>query len=217
MGLENPKVNIFFTKLNKWREELEILRSIILQSPLVETLKWNAPCYMIDDKNVIIIQGFKEYFAIMFFKGSLLKDPYNILSQPGTVQAGRQIRFKNLEELIAAEDTLKQYIEEAIAIEKSGAKVAMKKPEDVAMPEELKEKLSQDKALQQAFFQLTPGRQKAYNLYIGEAKQAKTRIERIEKNIARILKKKGLNDCICGLSKRMPNCDGSHKQLKFKP
>ena len=172
---------------------------------------------MIDDKNVIIIQGFKEYFAIMFFKGSLLKDPHKILSQPGTVQAGRQIRFKNLEELIAAEDTLKQYIEEAISIEKSGAKVAMKKPEDVAMPEELKEKLSQDKALQQAFFQLTPGRQKAYNLYIGEAKQAKTRIERIEKNIARILKKKGLNDCICGLSKRMPNCDGSHKQLKFKP
>lgn len=214
MGLENPKVNIFFTQLKKWREELEILRSIILQSRVEETLKWNAPCYMVDDKNVIIIQGFKDYFAIMFFKGSLLKDPNNILSQPGTVQAGRQIRFKNLDELLDAEVVLRAYIDEAIEIEKSGAKVAMKKPEDVAMPEELKDRLAQDNVLQQAFFQLTPGRQKAYNLYIAEAKQSKTRIDRIEKNISRILKGKGLNDCICGLSQRMPNCDGSHKFAK---
>lgn len=208
-----PQVNSFFLNLKKWREELEVLRTILVSFHFEEVLKWNSPCYMINGKNVLIIQGFKEYFGIMFFKGALLNDPNHVLSQPGEVQAGRQIRLKNMEEIIEKETIIRAYIEEAIALEKNGAKVEMKKTEDFTLPNELIEALTKNPALELAFNKLTPGRQKAYSLFIAEAKQSKTRIDRIEKNIARILNGKGLNDCICGLSKRMPNCDGSHKQL----
>ena len=209
----NPKVNLFFLNAKKWRSELEVLRSIVLNMPLEEELKWNSPCYLVNGKNVVILQGFKEYFGIMFFKGALLKDPKEILSQPGEVQAGRQIRLKNMEELVEKEVIIRKYIEEAIALEKNGAKVELKKTEDFTLPNELIEALTKNPALELAFNKLTPGRQKAYGLFVADAKQSKTRIDRIEKNIARILNGKGLNDCICGLSKRMPNCDGSHKQL----
>jgi len=214
MGLENPKVNSFFTQVKKWREELEIVRSIILRSPFEETLKWNSPCYMIDDKNVIIIQGFKEYFAIMFFNGALLKDPYKILSQPGSVQAGRQIRLKSIDELIEAENKIIEYVEEAIALTKAGAKVVLKKPDEFVLPQELKDVFDSNQNLASAFSSLTPGRQKAYANFVAEAKQLNTRLERIKKITPRILKGKGINDCICGLSQRMPTCDGSHKFAK---
>ncbi|MEY2792178.1 MAG: hypothetical protein RJA76_170 [Bacteroidota bacterium] len=210
----NPKVNPFFVHAKKWGTELEILRDLLLSFPLVEELKWNSPCYLFEGKNVIIIQGFKEYFSIMFFKGALLKDANNILVTPGEVQAGRQIRLKSVEEIEQFEEIIRQYIHEAIELEKSGQKVVLKSIEEYAVPEELIQVLEQKKELKDAFYKLTPGRQKGYFQFISDAKQTKTRLERIEKNISRILKGKGLNDCICGLSQRMPSCDGSHKQLK---
>jgi len=199
--------------LKKWRSELEVLREIVLANDFVEELKWNSPCYTIEGKNVVILQGFKEYFGVLFFKGALLKDSENILSQPGEVQAGRQIRLKSMEEIVSLEQVIRSYILEAIDIEKSGAKVEMKKVDDFEMPNELLEAFAQNGAVKSAFLALTPGRQKAYALHVSDAKQQQTRYDRIEKIIPRILKGKGLTDCICGLSKRMPSCDGSHKNL----
>ena len=213
MSNKNPKVNPFFLNLKKWRSELEVLREIVLANDFVEELKWNSPCYTIEGKNVVILQGFKEYFGVLFFKGALLKDSENILSQPGEVQAGRQIRLKSMEEIVSLEQVIRSYILEAIDIEKSGAKVEMKKVDDFEMPNELLEAFAQNGAVKSAFLALTPGRQKAYALHVSDAKQQQTRYDRIEKIIPRILKGKGLTDCICGLSKRMPSCDGSHKNL----
>lgn len=213
MSNKNPKVNPFFLNLKRWRNELEVLREIVLANDFVEELKWNSPCYTIEGKNVVILQGFKEYFGVLFFKGALLKDSENILSQPGEVQAGRQIRFKSMEEIVSLEQVIRSYILEAIDIEKSGAKVEMKKVDDFEMPNELLEAFAQNGAVKSAFLALTPGRQKAYALHVSDAKQQQTRYDRIEKIIPRILKGKGLTDCICGLSKRMPSCDGSHKNL----
>jgi uncharacterized protein YdeI (YjbR/CyaY-like superfamily) len=209
----NSKVNRFFVEVKKWSKELEVLRSILLDYAFEEEMKWNSPCYTRNGKNVIIIQGFKEYFAIMFFKGALLKDGNHQLRQPGEVQAGRQFRLKNMEELVEKEQIIRHFIQEAIVIEESGAKVDMKKPNDFEMPEELLTYFEQNPTVGEAFYQLTPGRQKAYAVFVAGAKQYQTKLDRIEKNVSRILKKKGLNDCICGLSKRMPNCDGSHKHL----
>ncbi|RVU24092.1 hypothetical protein EOJ36_09185 [Sandaracinomonas limnophila] len=214
MSKENPKVNSFFVNLKKWREEMDGLRGLILSLNLEEDLKWNAPCYMLNGKNVVIIQGFKEYFALMFFKGALLKDPKKILKTPGNVQAGRQIRFTSLDELITLEEDIKSYILEAIALEESGAKVEMKQTSEFPIPPEFQEILDKNEALKTAFEKLTPGRQKAYCMHFNDAKQTKTRLDRIEKYTDRILKGKGIMDCVCGLSKRMPTCDGSHKQLK---
>jgi len=210
---KNSKVNPFFLNLKRWRNELEVLREIVLANDFVEELKWNSPCYTIEGKNVVILQGFKEYFGVLFFKGALLKDIENILSQPGEVQAGRQIRLKSMEEIVSLEQVIRSYILEAIDIEKSGAKVEMKKVDDFEMPNELLEAFAQNGAVKSAFLALTPGRQKAYALHVSDAKQQQTRYDRIEKIIPRILKGKGLTDCICGLSKRMPSCDGSHKNL----
>ncbi len=210
----NPKVNPFFLNVKKWGHELEIIRSIVMQFPFEEELKWNSPCYLYEGKNVLILQGFKEYFSIMFFKGALLKDEKQLLITPGQVQAGRQIRLKSIEEIEQYESVIQEYIQEAIELEKAGSTVKLKPIEEYPIPEELTQYLSQHKEVELAFSRLTPGRKKGYYQFIGDAKQAKTRVERIEKSISRILKGKGLNDCICGLSKRMPSCDGSHKQLK---
>ena len=210
----NPKVNAFFIDLKKWGPELEVLRSIILTFPFEEDLKWNTPCYMLEGKNVVIIHGFKEYFALMFFKGALLKDSQKLLFQPGETQAGRQLRFKSMDELLEKEDLVRAYVQEAIDLEKTGAKVEMRKPDDFEFPKELLEVFEQNISLRTAFFALTPGRQKAYCKFISEAKQSQTRFDRIEKYQDRILMGKGVTDCTCGLSKRMPNCDGSHKFAK---
>ncbi|NQW77674.1 MAG: DUF1801 domain-containing protein [Cytophagales bacterium] len=210
----NPKVDAFLLNAKKWREELTLLRSIVMDSGLGEELKWGAPCYVREQANVIIIQGFKDYFALLFFKGALMEDPQDLLRKPGeNTQSGRQIRMTSMDEMLGQEEVLRAYIQNAIEVEKAGEKVVVKKTEEYAVPLELEESFATNSDLQHAFFGLTPGRQRAYLLHFAEAKQSATRKARIEKYAPRILKGKGILDCWCGLSKRMPACDGSHKQL----
>lgn len=210
----NPKVNAFLLNVKKWREKLTILRSIAMDSGLEEELEWGAPCYVHDKANVMIIQGFKDYFALMFFKGALMKDPQDLLRKPGeNTQSGRQIRMYSMDEMLGQEEVLRAYIQHAIEVEKGGEKVIVKKTEEYAVPLELEESFAENSDLQHAFYGLTPGRQRAYILHFAEAKQSATRKARIEKYTPRILNGKGILDCWCGLSKRMPTCDGSHKQL----
>jgi len=191
----NPKVDFYFTKAKAWKEEIEHLRVIALESGLTEELKWGVPCYTHDKSNVVLIHTFKEYCAYLFHKGVLMKDPKGILiQQTENVQSARQIRFTSLTEIKKLERTLKTYLEEAIKIEESGVKVPMKKTKEFAVPEEFQVKLSKNKKLKEAFEALTPGRQRGYLLYFGSAKQTKTREERIEKYTPQILKGKGLED-----------------------
>ncbi|MBP1950814.1 YdeI/OmpD-associated family protein [Virgibacillus litoralis] len=189
----NPKVDDFLSKAEKWKEEYEKLRSIVLDCELTEELKWNLPCYTFQKSNIVIIQGFKEYCAIMFFKGTLLNDSNGILVRPGeNSQAQRQIRFTNVQEIAAMETILKAYIYDAIEVEKAGLEV--KKKTEFKIPEELENKFDESPALKTAFEDLTPGRQRAYIIYFSKAKQSKTRESRIEKYIHQILNGKGLND-----------------------
>ena len=190
----NPKVDGYLSKAKKWQEEFEKLRMIILPSGLTEELKWGKPCYTFQDSNILIIQGFKEYCALMFCKGALLRDPKGILiQQTKHVQAARQIRFTNVREIVKMESILRAYIHEAIEAEKAGLKVHFKKnPEPI--PEELQHKLDEIPALKTAFEALTPGRQRGYILYFAAAKQSKTREARVEKWMAQILNGKGLDD-----------------------
>jgi uncharacterized protein YdeI (YjbR/CyaY-like superfamily) len=211
----NSRVDEFLSKAKKWQEELEALRMIVLDCMLVEELKWRQPCYTFEQSNIVIIGGFKEYCALMFFKGALLKDSKGILiQQTENVQAGRQIRFTSVKEIIKMKPILKAYVFEAIEVEKAGLKVELKKNIELIFPEEFKHSLNKNVALKTAFNALSSGRQRAYNLYFSAPKQSKTREIRIEKCTQKILNGKGLNDCTCGLSQKMPYCDGSHKQLK---
>jgi uncharacterized protein YdeI (YjbR/CyaY-like superfamily) len=191
----NPKVDFFFNKASKWQEEYDLLRTIVLDCGLTEELKWGKPCYTFQDNNVVLIHGFKEYCALLFHKGVLLKDPKGILiQQTENVQAARQIRFANVDEIITLKAVLKAYIKEAIAIEKSGQEVELKKTSEFKMPEEFKQVLATTPAVKKAFSALTPGRQRGYLLYFSSAKQSKTRESRVEKYIPKILKGKGLED-----------------------
>jgi uncharacterized protein YdeI (YjbR/CyaY-like superfamily) len=190
----NPKVDAFFFRANQGREEMEELRRILLDCGLTEELKWGKPCYAFQGGNVVIIQGFKAYCALLFFKGVLMKDPKHILVKMGqNTRVGRQIRFTSPREVIKLEPVLKTYIQQAIAIEKSGLKVELEDNE-IALPEELQKKLEKDRALKSAFEALTPGRQRGYIFYFSAAKQSQTRESRIEKCAPQILKGKGLND-----------------------
>ena len=189
----NPKVDFFFSKAKKWRDEFGKLRTIILDCGLTEELKWGKPCYTFQNSNIVLIHGFKEYCALLFFKGALLKDTKGILvQQTDNVQAACQIRFTNVREIGKMEPTLKAYIKEAK--EKAGLKVDYKKTADFAIPEEFQNKLDEIPALKTAFGALTPGRQRGYILYFSAPKQAKTRESRIEKCMQQILNGKGLND-----------------------
>ncbi|MET3036562.1 YdeI/OmpD-associated family protein [Chryseobacterium sp. NRRL B-14859] len=191
----NLKVNFFFENARQWKEEFEQLRTIALSTELVEDLKWGCPCYTYEGKNIFLIHGFKEYCALLFFKGALIKDPEHILiQQTGNVQAARQIRFTNLQQIVDLEKVLQAYMFEAVEIEESGVKVEMKKTKEFEMPEEFQHKLDTDSVLKEAFETLTPGRQRAYLLYFSSAKQSKTRVARIEKYIPHILNGIGLND-----------------------
>jgi uncharacterized protein YdeI (YjbR/CyaY-like superfamily) len=211
----NPKVDQYISKAKSWQQELEQLRKIILECGLIEELKWKQPCYMFGNSNVIMIGGFKEYCGLMFFKGALLNDVEGILvQQTENVQSARQIRFTSVAQITKMKPIIKAYIYEAIEVEKAGLKVELKKNTELTLPEELTQILNKNAALKKAFNALTPGRQKGYNLYFSAAKQASTRVQRIEKYTQQILNGKGLLDCTCGLSKKMPNCDGSHKYLK---
>lgn len=192
---KNPKVDALFNNTKKWQAEMKELREIILQCSLTETIKWGQPCYTFNNSNVVLIHGFKEYCAILFFKGALLKDTEAVLiQQTKNVQSARQMRFTNIQQIVAIEKTLKAYVYEAIEIEKAGLKVELKKIRDLLFPEEFQNKLKQNKILKTAFEALTPGRQRAYNLFFSQPKQAKTREARIQKSISKILAGKGLND-----------------------
>jgi uncharacterized protein YdeI (YjbR/CyaY-like superfamily) len=191
----NSKVDKVFSKEKKWAAEFEKLREIILDCGLAEELKWGQPCYTFNDANIVLIHGFKEYCAILFFKGALLKDPKGILiQQTKNVQAARQARFTNLKEITKIERTLKTYIFEAIEVEKAGLKIKYKSTSEYKIPEEFQKKLDEMPALKKAFKSLTPGRQRAYLFYFSQAKQSKTREARVEKYIAKILDGKGLDD-----------------------
>jgi uncharacterized protein YdeI (YjbR/CyaY-like superfamily) len=191
----NPKVNWFFDKDTPWKESYEKLRMIVLACGLTEELKWGCPCYTINKKNVVLIHGFKDYCALLFHKGALLKDEAGILiQQTENVQAARQIRFKNLHEIVKLERALKTYIHQAVEVEKAGLKVALKKTSGFEMPEEFALKLKVSAALKKAFNALTPGRQRGYLLHFSSAKLSKTREARIEKNVDRIIAGKGLED-----------------------
>ncbi len=191
----NPKVDKFLTTAKKWQPEMAKLRNILLSSGLTEELKWGKPCYTFQDSNVVIIQGFKEYCALLFCKGTLLKDAKGILiQQTENVQAARQIRFTDIREIADMEPMVKAYVYEAIEVEKAGLEIIYKKPSEFSIPEELQNKFHKKPALKAAFNALTPGRQRGYLLYFSGAKQSKTRETRIDKCMPQILKGKGLND-----------------------
>ena len=192
---KNPRVDAFLKEANEWKAEFGELRRIILESPLTEELKWGKPCYSLQQNNVVLIHGFKEYCALLFFKGALLKDPKGILvQQTENVQAARQIRFTHLREIIRMAPVLKAYIREAIGVEQAGLMVTYKKTSEFKMPEEFENKLNKMPALKTAFEALTPGRQRGYILYFAAAKQSQTREARIEKCMDQIFDGKGLND-----------------------
>ncbi len=191
----NSKVDWYFTKNNKWQEEIVTLRSIVMDCGLEEELKWGCPCYTSEKNNVVLIHVFKDYCALLFFKGALLKDPKGILvQQTANVQAARQLRFTSVNEITKLEKTIKTFVKEAIKVEKSGLKVEMKKTSEFNMPAEFKTKLDQSAPLRKAFYALTPGRQRAYLLFFSSAKQEKTREARIEKFTPQILSGKGIDD-----------------------
>ncbi len=195
MNKTNPKVDFYFHKAKKWQEEFGKLRQVILDCGLTEELKWGCPCYTFEKRNIVLIHGFKDYCALLFFKGALLKDAKGILiQQTKNVQAARQIRFTSVREIVKLKTVVKAYIQEAIEVEKAGLKVSLKKTTEFKVPEEFQNKLDETPALKTAFDRLTPGRQRAYLLHFSQPKQSKTREARIEKSMPRIFIGKGLDD-----------------------
>ena len=194
MNKNNPKVDGIFHQEKKWREEFEALRTIALDSELVEELKWYQACYTLQGKNVVLIHGFKEFCALMFFKGALLKDSKRILVTPGQHQSARQIRFTNFREIVKMKPIVKAYIREAIKMEKAGLKVKLKETADFTIPNEFQKKLDEIPGLTAAFRSLTPGRQRQYIFHFSQPKQSKTRESRVEKCMHQILIGKGLSD-----------------------
>lgn len=195
MSNPNPNVDFFFRDAESWQKEFIKLRAIILDCGLTEELKWGQACYTLADSNIVLMHGFKEYCALLFMKGVLLPDPEGILiQQTANVQAARQIRFTNVQQIVELEPVLKRYVADAIAVEKAGLQVEMKQTEDFPMPEEFVDRLEEVPGLQDAFEALTPGRQRAYLLHFSAPKQAKTRVSRIDKCVPQILAGKGLHD-----------------------
>ncbi len=191
----NPKVDWYFNKEKKWQREVQKLRMIVLDCDLIEELKWGCPCYTFQKSNIVLIHDFKDYCALLFFKGVLLKDKKKVLiQQTKNVQVARQMRFTSLSEITKLEKTIKTYIYEAVEVEEAGVKVTLKKTKEFTMPEEFQKKLDKSRALKKAFEALTPGRQRGYLLHFSSAKQSKTRESRIEKYMPQILEGKGLED-----------------------
>jgi len=194
-GVKNPKIDPFFRKAKQWKEEFEKLREIVLECELTEDFKWMHPCYTHDDKNIVLIHGFKDYCALLFHKGALLKDPHGILiQQTENVQSARQIRFTSARQIEEMQLIIQSYVDEAIEVETAGLQVELKQTKDYEMPEELLNKFAEIPELKTAFEALTPGRQRAYLYYFAGAKQSKTRESRIDKYLPQILEGKGMDD-----------------------
>ncbi|MFD3293499.1 DUF1801 domain-containing protein [Aquirufa sp. KTFRIE-69F] len=211
--MKDPNVDEFIQSADKWSAEMAFLRRILLDCLLVETFKWRTPVYMVGTKNLIAISPLKEHCALNFFTGALLQDEDKLLIKPGEhTQLGRWMKFSSVEQILAKEDLIKAYILEAIEVEKLGLK--MEKSTEIPHPEELTAIFDKKLALKTAFDKLTPGRQRAYLRFFTDGKQSETRTSRIEKNEKYILKGIGLTDCICGLTKRKPSCDGSHRAIE---
>ena len=210
----NPKVDTYMQGLKSWKAEAEALRALLIASDLEEDFKWGRPCYTYNGKNLIGLTPLKEHCALNFFNGAVLSDSNGVLIMPGEhTQNGRWMKFNSLSDINKHKNLLKLFVKEAIEIENSG----VKKPtslKTIALPEELQVIFKKDAKLNKAFLSLTPGRQRAYLIYFTAAKQSETRIARIKKYVPKILCGKGFHDCDCGLSKRMPTCDGSHKFAK---
>lgn len=208
-------VKLYIEKAKQWKDEMTLLRSILLETALTETIKWGKPCYTYNDKNLVIIQDFKHHCDLGFFTGALLKDPEKLLEKAGeNTQSARQLRFENLADIKRKKTIIKSFVKEAIENEKQGIKPVVEEKVELEKIVELENIFKKNKAFTKAFRALTPGRQRAYHMFFAGAKQSETRVSRIEKYIPRILDGYGINDCTCGMSKRMPNCDGSHKFLK---
>lgn len=211
----NAKIDEYLSKQLKWKEELVLLRKLVLECGVTEELKWGVPCYTFESNNIVMLGAFKEYCVLSFVKGALLRDEKKILiQQTENSHSVRIVRFTSLNEIHAIEITLKNYIHEAIQHVQLGTKIASKQFTEQEYVEELINKLNENPTFKAAFEALTPGRRRAYNLYFSAAKQSQTRALRIENYIPKILSGKGINDCTCGMSKKMPVCDGSHKYLK---
>ena len=207
----NPKVDDYLLRITAWQEELSMLRNILLECGLTEELKWGIPCYVFESSNIILLQNFKAYCAIGFLKGALLQDTKGLLKKPGeNTQGSRVFPFLNTKEIVKQKALIKAYIFEAIEIEKAGLKITTSAAA-IEIPEELEQQFKKNPAFKKAFYQLTPGKQRAYLIHFTGAKQSATRTSRIEKYTPQILCGKGFYDCTCGLSKKMPICDGSHK------
>lgn len=209
----NSEVTLHLDNLKNWSEELKTLRRIVLDSGLYEEFKWKQPCYTYNDGNVLLLAGFKEFCTISFFKGVLLKDPKSVLVAPGkNSQSVRMMKFKSSKQIEEQLETIKDYIQQAIEVEKSKLKVE-KTTNPEPIPVELQSKFEDNRNLKTAFEALTKGRQRGYIIYFSDAKHSKNRTSRIKKYETRILNGKGINDCVCGKSKRYPNCDGSHNSI----
>ena len=210
--MKDPNVDEFIQSADKWSAEMACLRRILLDCLLIETYKWKTPVYMVGKKNIIAISSLKDHCALNFFNGALLQDEKSMLIKPGEhTQLGRWMKFSTVEQILAKEEFIKAYILEAIEVEKLGLK--MEKSTEIPHPEELKEIFDKKPAVKSAFLKLTPGRQRAYLRFFTDGKQSETRTSRIEKNEKYILKGIGITDCICGLTKRKPSCDGSHRAI----
>ena len=210
----NPNVTQYIANAKLWKEELLAIREILLETELIEDFKWRTPCYTHNNKNIVIIAPFKEYFALAFFNGAAISDSAKLLVKAGAnTQSGRQLRFKDSKEILHQKAIIKKYIKEAISIQSTNIVETTKPAAPLVEVQELNTIFKSDIAFKKAFLALTPGRQRGYLIYFSGAKQAETRLTRIEKYRDRILAGIGITDCTCGLSKRMPNCDGSHKYL----
>lgn len=210
----NATIDLYLNNAKNWRPEITLLREILLECKLEEALKWGKPCYSYNNSNIIIIQPFKDHCDLGFFNGALLKDTKRILTKAGEhTQAGRQIPFTDIKEIIDLRDVIKSYIKEAILIAESGLKIEKEKKAESIIVKELQDIFKKNTTLKKAFETLTPGKQRGYLIYFSAAKQSETRITRINNNTVKIISGKGINDCTCGFSKRMPNCDGSHKKI----
>lgn len=211
----NTSVDLYFTSAKRWQKEMLLLRRILLDCQLEECLKWGKPCYSYQNKNIVIIQSFKEHCNLGFFNGASLKDPNKLLLKAGEhSQGGRQLRFKDSKDIINSKAVIRSYIKQSIELNESNVKLKPTERVDEIIVTELQDVLKKTPAFKKAFESLTPGRQRGYLIYFSGAKQSETRAARIKNYTTKIMCGKGLNDCTCGLSKRMPNCDGSHKFKK---